>query len=116
MARLAFQRNFGAVPASKNPARKHATTTRSSLRISASHLDRELRILEMRAGLRAERKGGAAARVDDVLKIRLGGPSVADLILVHRRDQPVEASHRPRGQDKPLKIKVKPLRPFRTCA
>ena len=42
-------------------------------------------ILERLAGERTGRGGGAAAGMDDVLKVRPHGPSVADLVLVDRR-------------------------------
>ena len=54
-------------------------------------------ILEGLAWKSSRRSCRTAARMDDVLKVRLHRPSVADLVLVDRREQSFERALRPIG-------------------
>src|SRR5665213_1158627 len=65
------------------------------------------------AWIGAQRIGGAAAGMGDVLKVRLQAPAGADLILIDHRHQRLETAGRPARPVDLLEIDVKRPRPGR---
>src|SRR5580704_14018000 len=85
---------------------------RSYLRSELQHRPqaKHRRIFQRLSRIDAERIGGAAARMHDVLKVRLQGPAGTNLVLINRRHQRLETAGRPARSHHLLEVGVERLR------